>query len=368
MKKLPILLACSALASALAIGCVKTLPTQAPPQVSPVSLGSGEWRVAERVIVITDASGTMYENETFPAAKAMTQAFIASLPQRGAPAENPDVYDVGSIGFSGDDRDVVSLSDFDRSALASEANQLHIMGSVDGTGGTTPLHEVIEEVAVQLGGTPGRTAVVVISDGLADDPELALAAGAVLAESVPDPVCFHGIQTGNDPAGTEFLTALTSLTGCGFVRNADSLGASARFTQFTRAVVAGANPPAELPPVAAAGPCNSVVRLRGIEFGFDRADLDPASQVVLDVAVEQLRKCGDLRVQIEGHTDSTGPEVYNQGLSQRRAGSAERYFIDAGIADDRLVPRGLGESRPLDNNDSVEGRARNRRVELSPIR
>ena len=361
-------LALTLVCGALAFGCVKTLPTETPPSVSPVTMGSGEWRVTDRILVITDASGTMYENETFPTAKAMTQAFVASLPPRGAPAENPDTYSVGSVGFSGDDRDGVALGSFDRNALVNEANELQIMGSVDGTGGTTPMHRVLEEAAVQLGGSPGRSALVVISDGLADDPELALAAGAVLVESVPDPVCIHAIQTGQDPDGTEFLTALTGLTDCGVLRNADSLRSSAQFSQFTKAVVGGTAPPPSLPPVAAAGPCDSVVRLNGIEFGFDRDDIDPGSQVVLDVAVDQLRECGDIRVHIDGHTDSTGPEAYNEGLSRRRAGSAERYFIDAGISGRRLETRGFGESRPLESNDTRDGRARNRRVELNPIR
>jgi outer membrane protein OmpA-like peptidoglycan-associated protein len=362
MKTLPVVVACSA----LAIGCATSLPVEAPPPVSPVTMGAGEWRTADRIFVITDASGTMYQNETFPSAKAMTQAFIASLPDRNARAEHPSTYEVGAIGFGGMDRDAVALSNFDRAALETQADSLHVMGSVDGTGGTTPIHGVIAEVAAQIGGTPGRTAVVVISDGLADDPELALASGAALVDSVPSKVCFYGIQVGHDPEGTAFLNALSGLTDCGFVRNADSLKSSSQFAQFTTAVVASASPPAELPPVAA-GPCEGTMRLRGIEFGFDKANIDEGSKVVLDYAADQLRKCPNLRIHVDGYTDSTGPEAYNMGLSERRADAAEEYFVEKGIPASRLEVRGFGEADPVDSNATREGRARNRRVELKPI-
>jgi OOP family OmpA-OmpF porin len=107
--------------------------------------------------------------------------------------------------------------------------------------------------------------------------------------------------------------------------------------------------------------------LRGVNFAFDRHELDGASMATLDVVAETLNQCPSVRATVEGHTDSIGTDEYNQGLSQRRADSVKRYFAGHGVAASRLETRGYGESRPLASNETDEGRAMNRRVELVPI-
>jgi outer membrane protein OmpA-like peptidoglycan-associated protein len=67
---------------------------------------------------------------------------------------------------------------------------------------------------------------------------------------------------------------------------------------------------------------------------------------------------------VHAHTDSRGSETYNLGLSQRRAKSVEEYLIAAGISRARLASEGFGEMQPIGSNETVEGRSRNRRVEL----
>ena len=111
-----------------------------------------------------------------------------------------------------------------------------------------------------------------------------------------------------------------------------------------------------------------MIRLRGIQFEFDRTDITPASQAVLGVAAERLRECRSLVVDVVGHTDSTGPAAYNQGLSERRARSAERFLNEEGIESRRLATQGRGEDDPIASNDTRDGRALNRRVELIPQR
>jgi OOP family OmpA-OmpF porin len=110
-----------------------------------------------------------------------------------------------------------------------------------------------------------------------------------------------------------------------------------------------------------------VIRLRGVQFGFDRAEIADDSTVVLGVVAEQLSQCKDVAVRIDGHTDSVGSEEYNRTLSERRADAVRRFLGDAGIDPDRLSVRGLGESGPIATNETEEGRALNRRVELHPL-
>src|SRR5690606_6322061 len=105
------------------------------------------------------------------------------------------------------------------------------------------------------------------------------------------------------------------------------------------------------------------IDLRGVNFDFDKATLRPDAVVILNEAIEILKKYPELRVEVAGHTDSTGPENYNQGLSERRAKTVYEYLGNNGISASRLVgPVGYGELRPIDTNDTREGRARNRRT------
>ena len=107
------------------------------------------------------------------------------------------------------------------------------------------------------------------------------------------------------------------------------------------------------------------VPVPGIYFEFDSDMLNPASAPWIKTVADLLRRHAEWPVTIEGHTDSIGGPRYNQDLSQRRAASLKRELVGHfGISAERLGTRGFGVSRPLESNATVEGRARNRRVEL----
>jgi OOP family OmpA-OmpF porin len=127
-----------------------------------------------------------------------------------------------------------------------------------------------------------------------------------------------------------------------------------------------APPPPPPPPVAPApvqDNCGRIV-LRGVNFAFDSAEIDPSSSVVLDAAADQLKECPNVAVRVEGHTDSVGSDSYNQGLSERRAEGVDSHLVGRGVSASRLTAVGFGESQPVASNDTDEGRALNRRVEL----
>jgi len=107
--------------------------------------------------------------------------------------------------------------------------------------------------------------------------------------------------------------------------------------------------------------------LRGVNFDFDKSEIRPDAAVILDEAASMLSGRPDVAVRVEGYTDATGPEAYNQGLSERRAASVRKYLVGNGIAASRLTSAGFGESQPIGTNDTREGRALNRRVELQVL-
>lgn len=104
--------------------------------------------------------------------------------------------------------------------------------------------------------------------------------------------------------------------------------------------------------------------LRGVNFDFDRATLQPAGRAILDEAVAVLKEEGAVDVAVEGHTDDRGSDRYNLDLSRRRARAVADYLESKGIARSRLEIVGHGEAKPVAGNDTEDGRAQNRRVEL----
>ena len=108
----------------------------------------------------------------------------------------------------------------------------------------------------------------------------------------------------------------------------------------------------------------AVIELDGVNFDFDKATLRPEAMAVLNDAAALLSKHERVVVEIAGHTDSKGSEEYNQGLSKRRADAVRDYLASKGVKASRLSAKGYGESRPIASNDTEEGRAENRRVEM----
>ncbi|MBI3301269.1 MAG: OmpA family protein [Deltaproteobacteria bacterium] len=127
--------------------------------------------------------------------------------------------------------------------------------------------------------------------------------------------------------------------------------------------------PAPPPPAPAPAEAKKIV-LRGINFDFDKSNIKREFMPVLDEAAQILKDNPNVKVTVEGHTDSIGSDAYNQRLSERRANAVKKYLVSKGVAADRLDAVGRGESQPIapnktpDGKDNPEGRAMNRRAEL----
>lgn len=110
------------------------------------------------------------------------------------------------------------------------------------------------------------------------------------------------------------------------------------------------------------------VRLKNIYFDFDKTTLKPESFVELNKVVDLLKTNPSVEIEISGHTDSKGSDDYNLNLSQGRSQSVVDYLISQGIESYRLSAQGYGETKPIDSNDTEEGRANNRRVEFTVLK
>ena len=119
--------------------------------------------------------------------------------------------------------------------------------------------------------------------------------------------------------------------------------------------------------------CFKEVTLRGLLFDTNSDELSAAIKSQLDTAVGNYKRlppdvAAGTKVSIEGHTDSTGTDAYNLGLSQRRADKVRQYLVDAGMPTSIVTAVGKGEAEPTDSNDNAAGRANNRRVVIKATR
>ncbi|MEX2233300.1 MAG: OmpA family protein [Cyclobacteriaceae bacterium] len=110
------------------------------------------------------------------------------------------------------------------------------------------------------------------------------------------------------------------------------------------------------------------VRLKNIYFDFDKTTLKNESFVELDKVVDFLKQNSSVEIEISGHTDNKGSDDYNATLSQGRSEEVVNYIISQGIDSFRLTAHGYGEGKPIETNDSEEGRANNRRVEFTVMK
>ncbi|MGH7338095.1 MAG: OmpA family protein, partial [Myxococcota bacterium] len=343
--------------------------------------GRGETVDVDHSVLLIDSSGSISRREQFPNEKALVQSLVMAMPA--------GKYEAGAIEFGGVERDTHPIGSFDRAALGSYAGELEYLSE------GTPLDQAFEEAGSALKGKGDHAAITVISDGMPTDvvgrevpQERVLDAAQAAAKGYDGKVCIHTVQVGSEPEGTAFLQKLSKTTACGSHRSASSLGTAAAIQSFQREVYF-----ASAPVVAAVdadddgdGVLNSKDRCprtprqarpvddRGcwvaseVHFDTDSAVVNPEDREWLhDIAVPVLKNNPELRVRVDGHTDSRGSDAHNQSLSERRAAAVRQVLVDGGIDGSRLESRGFGESQPAAANDTRENMLKNRRVEFTPL-
>ena len=201
-------------------------------------------------------------------------------------------------------------------------------------------------------------------------------------------VALTGCANSNIKPADVFCPLIGAVTGAGIVGGAANttdagalaggaaLGAAAGYMFCHEKEVpvapapAPAPPPKALPlapppPPAAPEVGSKIASLEGAHFAFNSAVLMDAGKVRLDEGAKIMMEHGALTVEVAGHTDAVGSDAYNQKLSERRAKSVAVYLESKGVDPAHLAPViGYGKSKPIATNDTAEGRAQNRRVEL----
>jgi OOP family OmpA-OmpF porin len=123
-------------------------------------------------------------------------------------------------------------------------------------------------------------------------------------------------------------------------------------------------PPAPPPPPPPPARGTKIAEIPGANFEFNKANLTAEGKVKISEAVAIMKQHPTLRVSVEGHTDSIGGDAYNMRLSERRAQTVADFMAENGVSRSRMDVKGFGKTRPIADNSTAAGRARNRRVEI----
>jgi outer membrane protein OmpA-like peptidoglycan-associated protein len=192
------------------------------------------------------------------------------------------------------------------------------------------------------------------------------------ADVVDGKIVFVQIPTAYDGEGFALILSAYTLSGTVVETAASTSGAASK--QVTKVVDTDQDGVPDADDACPGTPLGAKVDERGCWtlntdylFDFDKSVVKVQYYPYLDELVPVMTKNPSLRVEIQGHADSTGTNIYNQALSERRAKAIRAYLTKKSVAASRLTAVGFGEEKPAYSNDTSEGRTKNRRVELKPI-
>jgi OOP family OmpA-OmpF porin len=289
----------------------------------------------------------------------------------------------------------------------SESGLEGAIGTVKWAGGNTPLALAIDAANEDLKSTQGDIAVIIVSDGEGMD-NAPVQAAENMKTNYGDRLCIYTVLVGK---GQALMEQIAQAGRCGFSVGAMDIASSKGMGDFVEKVFLergiaidsdgdgvfddsdkcpntpkGVKVDASGCPLDTDGdgvydyldqcpgtPKGAKVNekgcwvLKGVQFDTGKSDIKPVSYPVLDEVVVVLAKNPTLKLEIQGHTDNVGSQASNQKLSENRAMAVMEYFVAKGINQERLSAAGYGFARPIASNETAEGRAENRRVELTPV-
>jgi len=368
----------------------------------------------DNFVVILDTSSTMADKYHGQAKVTIAKNFLMAMNQT-----LPELKYDGALRTFGHfahlpDRSsmlVYGVTPYSTSEFGSALN------GVKGPGGDTslPLAKAMAAAGGDLKSAQGPIAIVIVSDGV-DMDQAPVKAAEALKGQFSDRLCIDTVQVGDDPGGKASLEQIAKVSGCGFSTTTDSLATSSSLAGFVESVFLAKPAPVAVLDSDGDGvpdnkdkcpntpkgvkvdvfgcpldadrdgvadyldqcpntPMGATVDARGcwtyaavVLFDINSAEVKSEAYPMLNNAVLIMKKNPDLTVEIDGHTDNTGTAAYNMTLSEKRAEAIKDHLVTRGIDPKRITTKGFGFTKPAASNDTKAGRAKNRRVEFTPVK
>lgn len=390
----------------------------APPAFTAQPIADGNYKLkVDNLYLVLDASASMDDAYKFETASGVLANFNQTMPN----------VDIQAALRSFGHHDAVSKHSsalFYKPQKYNQAGLSDAIKKIKKPGGSSPLDRALKDAAGDLKNEKNRIAMIIVSDGkdMAAGP---LAAAKALNAAHGDRLCIYTVLVGDSKAGRALLDKIAQAGGCGRALNAEQVATGAAMNTFVKEVlIAGVadadgdgvtddkdrcpNTPrgvkvdkrgcpldsdrdgvpdykdkcpgtprgtavdAKGCPLPVATKSAEVTKAgtwlyKDIQFETNKWDLKQSSYATLNEIADALKSQPNLKVEIQGHTDSMGARSYNLQLSDKRAKSVRTYLESKGIDFSRMKAKGYGPDRPLDTNSTKAGRAKNRRVEIKPI-
>jgi len=351
------LLTLSALLSlGLLVGCASTPSGPAPTFQADAIDAEAYVPKVDSFAVILDASSSMRDESQgavkFDTAKDFVSTFNQTVPELD--------YQSALVRFGGYANDappadaVYGLTGYQRSGFASGLDSIAQPGNI------TPLAEGIDAATEALNGQSGPVAVVLVSDfWKVLNQQGAVQAAENLASQHQGNLCLYVVQVGDYHKSGWLTENLAGVSGCSKVMSIGDLASAGAMGAFVKDALLK---PAPEKPVQYEKISFSATAL----FDFDKSVLKPEGKAELRKLGEYIKGKGVQVVDIDviGHTDSIGTDEYNQNLSEERAAAVKNFLTSEGVNGSIIDASGQGESNPVADNSTDEGRAKNRRVEV----
>ncbi len=333
----------------------------------------------DSAVFLIDVSGTVSSKDSVATARKISSDMNQRFPDY--------VMSAGAMVFGNLARPqqewVAPVKDYDRAELDKA-----LSGLKEGNG-STPLGFAIRTTDQGLARAQGKKALIIICDGLDNGVADPVEEVKILKGKYSSNLCVFTIQLGDSPLGEELLGDLVEAAGCGKANKASDLQSEGQVQALVDLIFpSGRAPRVEIIAKPRIGdqdgdgvpddedkcpntPVGIEVNkagcwvLKDLRFATGKAEILPQYTDELDRAVRVLKNNPEIEILIEGHTDSTGSYEINMALSRDRANSVLNYMVSKGIDKDRLTAKGFGSSSPVASNDTAEGRAQNRRVQLT---
>lgn len=225
----------------------------------------------------------------------------------------------------------------------------------------TPLGNGLMDLDPVIAGLSGETALLIFTDGESNIGADPIAQAQALYAKYGDRLCIHVISVADNARGQMIIDEIRALSSCTVVADYQSLMAPGAMDKYAKEVFYEEAADAPAPAVV---PMAKETITFSLHFGFDKDQITDEMIPVLEQAKMILEETPSATFVVAGHTDSTGPEGYNQGLSERRAASVKTWLTNNGVPASQLEAKGYGELSPKYDNATKEGRKLNRRVEI----